>query len=312
MNELESQLHDALHAVREHPTGGLAGPALRRTARRRTFRARTGGIAVMGAAAVAGVVVAPGLLDASTSRSPGASVGGQTSAASKTAGADPMGKAQPTASFTAKPSPTGVPSSTGKAVPVQANVWSPAGALIDDPTVLAVAPKMAATDSDWKSWGGQLLEQDTVSVVFADRASINLSSPQDARPLVIVTGRTSADSPTLRVAALTTIAGGADGNDLNALTVEAMTAVPTDGPQAIAVSTGMSVYVAAEAGVDSATYTYTDATGVHTAAMKVANGVATANVPMADLKASTAGAITRITAISHGKVVWDAAPVMGR
>jgi hypothetical protein len=111
---------------------------------------------------------------------------------------------------------------------------------------------------------------------------------------------------------LTTIAGGADGNGLNALTVEAMTAVPTDGPQAIAVSTGMSVYVAAEAGVDSATYTYTDATGVHTAAMKVANGVATANVPMADLKASTAGAITRITAISHGKVVWDAAPVMGR
>jgi hypothetical protein len=310
MNELENRLHDALHAARVHTTGILSGPALRRTAHRRTFRARAGGVAVVGAAAVAGVVVAPGLIDTSTSRS--ASVGGQTSAATKTAGADPAGKAQPIPSFTGKPTPTAAPIATGKAVPVQANVWSPAGALIDDPTVLAVAPKMAATDSDWKSWGGQLLEQDTVSVVFADREPINLSSPQDARPLVIVTGRTSADSPTLRLAAMTTIAGDADASNLNLLTVEAMTTVPADGPQAIAVSTGMSLYVAAEAGVDSATYTYTDATGEHSAVMKVVNGIATANVPMADLKTSTAGEVTRIKAISHGKVVWDAAPVTGR
>ncbi|MDX6257527.1 MAG: hypothetical protein QOJ11_3861 [Frankiales bacterium] len=311
MNDLENQLHDALHASREHTTSGLSGPALRRTARRRTFRARTGGVAVVGAAAVAGVVVAPGLLDTSTPGSPGASVGGQTSAASKSAGADPVGKSQPMASFTAKATPTAVPSSTGKSVPVQAYVWSPAGSLIDDATVLAVAPKVAATDSDWKAWGGQLLEQDTVSVVFADRAPLDPTA-QYPHPLVIVTGRTSADSPTLRIAALTTIEAGADRTNLNLLTVQAMTMVPADGPQAIAVSNGMTLYVVAEVGVDSATYTYTDATGQHTAAMKVADGLAVATVPMADLKASTAGEVTGIKAYSHGKVIWDAAPVAGR
>jgi hypothetical protein len=128
--------------------------------------------------------------------------------------------------------------------------------------------------------------------------------------LVIVTGRTSADSPTLRVAALTTVAGGADSTNLSSLTVDAMTTVPADGPQAIAVLGSMAAYVVAEAGVDSASYTYTDAAGDHTAAMKVANGVAT--VLLADLKGSGTGTVTKIKAISHGKVVWDAAPVQGR
>ncbi|MDX6208921.1 MAG: hypothetical protein QOE24_1312 [Frankiales bacterium] len=309
MNDLENQLHDALHAGREHTTGGLSGPALRRTARLRTYRARTGGVAVVGAAAVAGVMVAPGLLDTWTSRS--ASEAGQTSAASKAAGTDPSGKAAPLSSFTAKPTPTAAPGPTGKSVPVQANVWSPAGSLIEDATVLAVAPKVAATDSDWTAWGGQLLEQDTVSVVFADRAPLDPTA-QYPHPLVIVTGRTSADSPTLRIAALTTIEAGADRTNLNLLTVQAMTTAPADGPRAIAVSNGMTLYVVAEAGVDSATYTYTDATGQHTAAMKVANGVAVATVPMADLKASATGEVTKIKATSHGKVIWDAAPVKGR
>jgi hypothetical protein len=314
MNELETRLHDALHAAGEHSAGSLSGPALRRTARRRTFRARTGGAALVGAAAVVGVVVAPGLIDTSPSQSAGFAA--QTSAASKTAGTDPTGKAVPVASFTAKPAPTptetAAPSTTGKVVPVGASVWSPAGTLIDDPTVLAVTPRVAATDSDWQAWGGPLLAQDTVSVVFADREPIDSTWQQYPRPLVIVTGRTSTDSPTLRIAALTTAAGGVDSTNLNSLTVEAMTTVPADGPQAIAVSTGMYLYVAAEAGVDSATFTYRDATGEHSAAMKVANGVATALLPMADLKSSADGKVTNVKAVSHGKVVWDAAPVLGR
>jgi hypothetical protein len=46
--------------------------------------------------------------------------------------------------------------------------------------------------------------------------------------------------------------------------------------------------------------------------MKVADGLAVATVPMADLKISTAGEVTGIKAYSHGKVIWDAAPVAGR
>ncbi len=86
----------------------------------------------------------------------------------------------------------------------------------------------------------------------------------------------------------------------------------TSGAQAIAASNGLTMYVAADGGVDSATYTYRDATGVHSAAMKVADGVAIAAVPMADLKATPDGKITNIKAYSHGTVVWDAAPVLGR
>jgi hypothetical protein len=74
----------------------------------------------------------------------------------------------------------------------------------------------------------------------------------------------------------------------------------------------MTVYVAAEAGVDSATYTYTDGTGEHTAAMKVTDGVAVAYPPMADLKSGRDGKVTKVKAFSHGKVIWDAAPVTGR
>jgi hypothetical protein len=111
---------------------------------------------------------------------------------------------------------------------------------------------------------------------------------------------------------LTTMPGGPDSHSLSALGVEAMTSVPADGPEAIAVSNGLTMYVAAEAGVDSATYTYRDDTGEHTAAMKVSGGVAVAPVPSADLKASAVGAITNIRALSHDKVVWDAAPVAGR
>ncbi len=187
MNELESSLHDALHAARDNATGGLSGPALRRTARRRTYRTRTGGIAVVGAAAVTGVLVAPGLLNTPSSSSTvgaGASVTGPA----KEAGTDPVGKALPMASFTGKPTPAAAP--TGPAVPVQANVWTPAGSLVDDAMVQSTAPKVAATDTDWQSWGGQLLEQDTVSVVFAAQAAIRSSGPDDARPLIIVTGRT--------------------------------------------------------------------------------------------------------------------------
>jgi hypothetical protein len=88
--------------------------------------------------------------------------------------------------------------------------------------------------------------------------------------------------------------------------------VPADGRQAIAVSNGLTLYVAAEAGVDSATYSWLDAKGTHSAAMKVTDGVAVATLPMADLKASPDGRVTGVKALSHGKVVWDAAPVLGR
>ena len=49
MNDLETQLHDALHALPVTADSGhaMSGPALRRTARRRTGRARTGGLAVV-------------------------------------------------------------------------------------------------------------------------------------------------------------------------------------------------------------------------------------------------------------------------
>ena len=71
------------------------------------------------------------------------------------------------------------------------------------------------------------------------------------------------------------------------------------------------MYVAAETGVDSATFTWTDDTGTHTAPMTVTDGVAVAPEPMLDLKSSANGKITNIKAFSHGKVVWDAAPVAG-
>lgn len=113
----------------------------------------------------------------------------------------------------------------------QGTPWSPAGALISNTTVQAVAPLVAAADSDWTAWaadpqwaawGGPLLEQDTVHVVLADGLTLDPTA-QYPHPLVIVTGRTSADSPTLRIDALTTIQAGADRSNLNLLTVQAMT-----------------------------------------------------------------------------------------
>ncbi|BEP15033.1 hypothetical protein acdb102_33440 [Acidothermaceae bacterium B102] len=311
MNDLETQLHDSLHALGDHGRS-LSGPALRRTARRRTVRARTGGFAVVGAAAVAGVVIAPGLLDTPATRVAGAT--GQSSApASKT-----LPAATPATPANVKPTGSAAapaPSSTATAL-VQAYQWDPAGSLIDDATVLATAPKVAASDSDWTSWTkdydeGPLLVQDSVEVVFAGVANIYNSGTDGPRPLVVVTGRSAAQGP-LQIAVLTSVAGGVDAMKLNALTVEAMHPAPTSGPQAIAVYNGLTMYVAAEHGVDSATYTYTDDTGTHTAPMTVTNGVAIAPEPVAALKASNNGAITNIRATSHGTVVWDAAPVAGR
>jgi hypothetical protein len=322
MSDLENRLHSALHDLPD-PTavGAMSGPALRRKARARTLRARTGGAAVVGAAAVTGVVVAPSLISTPSPRSTaGAGAGGAPSAAAipaptvqvtdKSAGTDPAGKAQPASSFTGKATSTATAAPTQRRV-LTNGVWDPAGALVADPTVLAAAPKVAATDADWKNWGGQLLDRSTVKVVFADRALIRGFGPDDLRPLVVVTGRTSAQGP-LQLAVLTSVAGGGDAQDLSAIGLEAMTPVPADGPQAIAVSNGLTMYVAAETGIDSATYTYRDDSGEHTAAMKVSGGVAVAPTPMADLKASAVGAITNIRAVSHGKVVWDGAPVAGR
>jgi hypothetical protein len=276
---------------------------------------------------VTGVVVAPSLIGRPASRvgqgagsataaaptTAGSMADGQRSAAAKTGGTDPSGKAQPAASFTGKPvpSPTLSPALSPTKAPAGDQTWDPAGSLIADRTVLATAPRVAATDTDFQAWGGTLLDESTVKVVFADRAAIRSSGPDDLRPLVVVTGRAVGAGP-LRLDVLTSVAGSADAQNLSALTVAASTTVPADGPQAIAVSNGLTMYVAAEAGVDSATYTYRDDTGEHTAAMKVAGGVATAPVPQADLKASAVGAITNIRAVSHGKVVWDAAPVPGR
>jgi hypothetical protein len=153
--------------------------------------------------------------------------------------------------------------------------------------------------------------QDTVHVVFADGLTLDPTA-QYPHPLVIVTGRSSADSPILRIAALTTIQAGADRSNLNLLTIQAMTTAPANGPLAIAVSNGMTLYVVAEGGVDRATYSYTDNTGEHTAAMTVTGGVGVANTPMDDLKQSPNGKITHITAYSRGRVIWNAAPLEGR
>ena len=130
MNDLENQLQDTLHSTREAQTRGLSGPAVRRAARTRTIRFRTGGIAAVGAAGAVAVLVAPGLFGAptSTSVSPGAQP--SADAAKKSIAAAP-----PTTSGTGK----------APAVPVQAYVWAPAGSLIDDPTVLSHAPTAAGS-----------------------------------------------------------------------------------------------------------------------------------------------------------------------
>lgn len=314
MNELETRLHDALHAAQEHSSGNLSGPALRRTARRRTFRARTGGIAVAGAAAVAGVVVAPGLLDTSASRVTGAvqslAPSPQTTATATTPIASPT--AAPVATVAAKPSATVKPVET----PTATQVWNPAGSLIENATVLADAPKAASTDSDWTAWSkdydeGPLLVADSVHVVYAGVADIFTGGAPGPRPLVIVTGQASETGP-LQVAVLTSPVGAADPMKLDGLSVEAMHPAAVQGPPAIAVYNGVRVYVAAESGVDSATFTYTDNTGTHTAPMTVTDGVAVAAEPTLDLKSSANGAITNVKAFSHGTVVWDATPVAGR
>ncbi len=312
MNDLENQLRRTFHnAVQGPATTTMSGPALRRMAHRRAVQARTGGLAAVGFAAAATVVVAgtPGLLHHTTTQ--------PTEAAAQTS---------PRAS--ASPSPTPVtstqPASTKSVAPAppatQGSPWSPAGGLIDNATVQAVAPVVAATDRDWTAWaadpqwaawGGPLLAQDTVHVVFADARTLDPTA-QYPHPLVIVTGRTSPDSPTLRIAALTTIQAGADRTNLNLLTVQAMTTAPANGPLAIAVSNGMTLYVVAQDGVDSATYSYTDNTGQHTAAMTITGGVAVANTPMDDLKQSPNGKITNITAYSHGHIIWNAQPLPGR
>ena len=315
MNELETHLHDALHAAKEHSGRGLSGPALRRTARRRAFRARTGGVAVVGAAAVAGVVVAPGLLDTPASRVTGAvqssAPSPQTAATvSSTPIASPT--AAPIASVAAKRSVTVEPVET----PTAAQVWNPAGSLIDNATVLADAPKVASTDSDWAAWSkdydeGPLLAPGSVHVVYAGAADIFSGGTPGPRPLVIVTGQTSENGP-VQVAVLTSAVAAADPMRLDALGVEAIHPAAEQGPPAIAVYNGVRVYVAAETGVDSATFTYTDNTGTHTAPMTVTDGVAVAAEPSLDLKNSPNGAITNVKALSHGTVVWDAAPVAGR
>src|SRR3954453_5782932 len=163
MNDLESRLSDALHLAGPHSSGGLSGPALRRSARARTLRARTGGIAVLGATGAAIALVGPGLLP---SRSTGPVVGGSGSATKPTPTTTPSARRTTT---------SGTPA---KAVPVQAFVWRPAGALIDDPTILATAPRVSAHDTDWTGWAGGSrleLEGDTVSVVYADRVTQDTS-----------------------------------------------------------------------------------------------------------------------------------------
>lgn len=308
MNDLEAQLHETLHTMTVTAEGGrkLSGPALRRTARRRTVRARTGGFAVVGAAAVAGVVIAPGLLDTPATRVTGGA-GRSSAPASKPAQAN----VTPIASFTA--TPTVSPTATAE---VQAYRWNPGGSLIDDPTVQATAPLVASTDSDWTDWTkdyheGPLLAQDTVSVVYAGAAHIYSSGTDGPRPLVVVTGRAAAGG-SLQIAVLTSVAGAVEAMKLDSLAVEAMHPAAATGPQAIAVHNGLTMYVVAESGVDSATYTWRDGTGTHTAAMTVTDGVATAPEPMLALKSSVNGAITKVRALSHGTVVWDAAPVAGR
>jgi hypothetical protein len=309
MTDLETQLHEALLGLDN--SRPMSGPSLRRSARRRTVRTGAGGLAVVGAAAVAGVVVAPGLLDSPASRVAGAA-GASSSAASRAPVAAPSAEPSPTASVTA------APAASSPAQPTPSTVWSPAGSLIDNATVLADAPEVVATDSGWTAWNfaeglneGPLLSAETVQVVYAGTADIFSSGSDTTRPLVVVTGRAAANGP-LQVAVLTSAMGAADPMKLDALTVEAMHPAAADGPQAIAVENGLTTYVAAETGVDSATFTYTDSSGTHTAPMTVTNGVALAATPMADLKASANGKITNVTAYSHGTVVWDAAPLEGR
>lgn len=292
MNDLENQLQDTLHTTRDAQTRGLSGPAVRRAARTRAIRHRTGGIAALGAAGAVAVLVAPGLFSAHPSSS--VSPGGQPSAnaAKKSIAAAP-------------PSITGTDKTT--AVPVQAYVWAPAGSLISDPAILSHAPVVSGNDTDWKAFapGSQLLDPDTVSVVYADRATLDDSGPRYPRPLVIVTGHVSASDSTLLIAALTTIAGGVDSTDLGALALIGMHPLSPGAPQAIAVADGMSAFAAADGGITAATYTYTDSTGSHTADMALEHGVAT-------VLAVQGRTITHIKALSHGTVVWDAAPVKGR
>lgn len=292
MNHLENQLRETLHSTRDAQTRGLSGPAVRRAARTRTIRFRTGGIAALGTAGAVAVLVAPGLFSAppSSSVSPGAQP--SAGAARKSIAAAPT-------------SISGAEKAT--AVPVQAYVWAPAGSLIQDPTILSKAPEVSGSDTDWVTWsgGGPLLDPKTVSVVYADKVTLDDSGPRWPRPLVIVTGHVSATDSTLQIAALSTIAGGVDSTDLVALALTAMHPLSPGAPQAIAVADGMSAFAAADGGITAATYTYTDTTGSHSADMGLEHGVAT-------VLAVPGRTITNIKALSHGKVVWNAAPVKGR
>ena len=313
MTDLEAQLHDHLHALGD---GGYAmsGPALRRRARTRQLTMRGGSVVALGAAGTAAALVVPGLLTSPPGTNTGiaGAVTPKASAAAPTKVAAPA----PSASAVAKPVPSSAAAATPSSVPVQANAWSPAGSLIDEPTVRANAPKVAATDSDWTSWTkdydeGPLLAQDTVSVVYAGEADILSSGAPGPRPLVVVTGRTSQSGP-LQIVVLTSVAGAKNPTSLDSLAVEAMHPAAAQGPQAIAVFNGVRVYVAAQDGVDSATFTWRDDAGTHSAPMTVTDGVATAPVPALALKKSSVGAVTNIRAMSHGTVVWDAAPIDGR
>jgi hypothetical protein len=246
MNELEDQLRDALLSAREHSTGGLSGPALRRTARRRTYRARTGGVAVVGAVGAAAALVGPGLL--TTNGSGAGSVG---AASGKSSSAAPA---------------TG----SNTSVPVQAALWNPAGSLIHNADLLAAAPTTSSTDAQWKRWGRVVLDPSTVSVEFAETLPITGSTA--GQPVVVESGRTAADQP-LQLAVLTTTASDTHFTGLHVLGVTPSQAL---GQQAVAVATSNGgLFVAADGGVTSATYTYTDANGSHVVTMKVQDGVAT-------------------------------------
>ena len=304
MNDLEHRLQETLHATRDAQTQGLSGPAVRRAARTRTLRFRTGGVAVLSAAGAVAVLAAPGLVNApgSSSVSPGAKPTAAPTASNRPVPTADAAKKRPAAAPTT--AATGAPV---RGVPVQANVWSPAGALIDNQTILSQAPRVSGNDTDWVTWSGgrPLLDPKTVSVVYADKATLDDSGPRYPRPLVIVTGHVSANDSTLQIAALTTIAGGVDSTTLGALGLMAIHPLTPGTPQAIAVADGMSAFVAADGGITAATYAYTDATGSHTAEMTLERGVAT-------VLAVHGRTITNIKALSHGKVVWDAAPVKGR
>jgi hypothetical protein len=283
MNDLENRLRDAF--AEADVARNLSGPALRRSARSRSVQVRFGGLAVVGATAAAAVVVGPGLL---------------TSHPSTTAGS--FGS-----SSTDKPTPpsaTPAASTPGPAVPVQAYVWNPAGTFVADPGVLAAVPKAVG---EWNVPEGKpVLDPRTVSVLYADRVTLDDSGPQWPRPLVIVSGRTSTTDPTLRLVALSTISGGQDSVRWPNL-IPFATSVPDPAkPQVMAVAwEGLAVFVAAENGISSASYDYTDAGGEHTASMTLEKGVATALVP----NGTTVTHVTATSGTGTGRVtVWDGPP----